>query len=168
MTQDSAVDLAHEPPGSPINWLDLGPDEARAELVDLDRWVKFLRTAYGLPPSIVPPLWHRHDELIWELSALHLAWLNAYHPDAPLSAPCSWHHDFTLARARLREWVSACGTRLDRDRPTRQTTWPGEATAPASVEVSIADRDRDFEEFVRGEVTRRRRTEHAKADRLLR
>ncbi|TYL51671.1 hypothetical protein FXB39_07750 [Nocardioides sp. BGMRC 2183] len=135
-------------PVSPVNWLTLAPDDARNELVDLDRWVTFIRTTYGLPPTIVPPLWHRHDELIWELSALHQHWLNCYAPDASLSAPLGWHHDFAIVRARLRDWVAINGTRLDRDRPTRVTTWPGEPTAPASGEVTITDRDQDFQAFL--------------------
>lgn len=145
-------------PESPINWLTIGPDQAHNELRDLDRWVSFLRTAYGLPPAIIPPLWHRHDELIWELSALHLSWLNSYHPEAPLTAPLAWHQEFALARARLRDWVSINGTRLDRDRPTRVTTWPGEAPAVVPGEVEITDRDADFEEFLAEDHAQRSRT----------
>ena len=44
---------------------------------------------------------------------------------------------------------SICGTRLDRDRPTRQTTWPGEPAEPTGGEIEIRDRDADFVEFVR-------------------
>jgi len=65
----------------PINWNLLTGDEAMAEWTDLDAWVTWLRLTYGMPPTVVPPYWHRHDELVWELSALHTHWLNAYHPD---------------------------------------------------------------------------------------
>src|SRR5690625_2702042 len=47
-------------------------DELEAELLALNEWVTWLRTTYGLPASVIPPFWHRHDELRWELSALHL------------------------------------------------------------------------------------------------
>src|SRR3546814_7097678 len=57
---------------------------------------------------------------------LHLHWLCAYDPNQNGSAPLGWHRDFADARLRLRDWVATCGTRLDRDRPTRQATWPGE------------------------------------------
>jgi hypothetical protein len=57
----------------PVNWNPLTADEAYSEWHDLDKWVKWLRKTYGLPPPILPPFWHRHDELIWELSALHPA-----------------------------------------------------------------------------------------------
>ena len=121
--------------------------------------MNWLRATYGLPPTVVPPFWHRHDELVWELSALHTHWLNAYDPDGSPSAPLAWHRDFADARNRLREWVSTCGTRLDRDRATRQSTWPGEPTAQAAAEVMIEDRDADFVQFVLDDVIARRRIE---------
>ena len=65
--------------------------------------------------------------------------------------------DFSDARYRLRDWVSICGTRLDRDRPTRQTRWPGESAPEAGNETEIRNRDADFAEFVREDVLRRRR-----------
>ena len=144
-------------PDGPINWLTLGPEEARSAFLDLNRWVNFVRVAYGLPPTVIPPFWHRHDELIWELSALHQHWLNAYHPDAPLSAPAHWHHDFAAARVRLREWVATNGTRLDRDRPTRVAAWPGEPSVASPGEVAITDRDEDFRNFLQEDVLQRQR-----------
>ena len=145
-------------PDGPINWLTLGPEEARSAFLDLNRWVNFVRVAYGLPPTVIPPFWHRHDEMIWELSALHHHWLNAYHPDAPLSAPAHWHHDFAAARVRLREWVAINGTRLDRDRPTRVTAWPGEPPVTNRGEVEITDRDEDFRKFLQEDFVQRERT----------
>ena len=98
----------------------------------------WLKTTFGLPPAIVPPYWHRHDELVWELSALHTHWLSCYHETASPSAPIAWMRDFADARFRLRDWVAICGTRLDRDRPTRQTVWPGEQVLDLGGEVEIA------------------------------
>ena len=46
----------------------------------------------------MPPYWHRHTELLWELSALHLHWLCAYDPEQTGSAPLGWHRDFADAR----------------------------------------------------------------------
>lgn len=140
----------------PINWNLLDPEEAEAEWHDLDRWVKFLKDTYGLPPTVLPPLWHRHDELVWELSALHTHWLNSYHRDSSGSAPIAWHRDFAEARNRLRDWVSTCGTRLDRDRPTRRAVWPGEPPASPAAEEPIVDRDADFEAYVAADVAARR------------
>jgi hypothetical protein len=37
--------------------------------------------------------------------------------------------------------------------------WPGEQTLDLGGEVEISDRDRDFQEFVRADVLRRRRIE---------
>src|SRR5690625_7817495 len=82
-------------------------------------------------------MWHRHPELHWELSALHTHWLNAYDPQQNGSAPIGWHRDFADARQRLRDWVAASGTRLDRDRPTRQTIWAGEDDADRSEERRV-------------------------------
>ncbi|MCT2989258.1 hypothetical protein EFN19_08090, partial [Propionibacterium freudenreichii] len=62
-------------------------------------------------------------------------------------------------RARLRDWVTASGTRLDRDRPTRQTAWPGEEPAEPVEDRLIANRDEDFVQFVLDDVTGRRREE---------
>lgn len=156
--QDAGSDLADIL--RPVNWFILTADEAYAEWYDLDRWVKVvLRDTYGLPPSILPPFWHRHDELIWELSALHLSWRSSYDSDAPPSAPSMWHRELAEARNRLREWASLSGTRIDRDRPTRQTVWPGEAPIPPAEERQIDNRDEDFHLFVQEDINSRRRVE---------
>ena len=89
-----------------MNWNVLTADEAEIEWVELDRWVNWLRRTYGLGPSIIPPLWHRHSELVWELSALHLHWLCAYDEEQHGSAPFGWHRDFAEARERLHDWVA--------------------------------------------------------------
>lgn len=152
------VPLISEPP-HPVNWNLLTADEADAEWFALDRWVKWLRTTYGLPASVIPPFWHHHTELVWELSALHLHWLGAYDSEQNASAAIGWHRDFADSRARLRDWVAASGTRLDRDRPTRQTAWPGEEPAGPVEDAVIGDRDSEFAEFVNADVARRRRAE---------
>lgn len=153
-------DLVAEPP-HPVNWNLLTAEEAEAEWAELDRWVTWLRHTYGLPASVLPPFWHRHPELVWELSALHIHWLCAYDPEQNGSAPSGWHRDFADTRARLRDWVAASGTRLDRDRPTRQTSWPGEDPAPAIEDVVIADRNEEFRVFVEADIARRQEAEDA-------
>ena len=94
------TDLLERPPES-INWNLLVSEDADREWRDLDAWVTWLKVTFGLPPSIVPPYWHRHDELVWELSALHLHWLCAYDEEQHGSAPLGWHQDFAEARERL-------------------------------------------------------------------
>lgn len=150
--------LMAEPP-HPVNWNLLTAEEAKAEWAELDRWVSWLRHTYGLPAAVVPPFWHHHQELVWELSALHIHWLCAYDPDQNGSAPSGWHRDFADTRNRLRDWVAASGTRLDRDRPTRQTAWPGEQPAEPVEDTLIANRDSEFVEFVRADVARRQQVE---------
>jgi hypothetical protein len=152
--------LITEPP-HPVNWNLLTAQEAEAEWAELDRWVDWLRHTYGLPAAVVPPFWHHHQELVWELSALHIHWLCAYDPDQNGSAPSGWHRDFADTRNRLRDWVATSGTRLDRDRPTRQTAWPGEQPAEPVKDTLIADRDSEFVEFVRADVARRQQVEEA-------
>ena len=150
--------LTPEPP-HPINWNLLTAEEAEIEWMELNRWVNWLRRTYGLPASVVPPFWHRHPELVWELSALHLHWLSAYDPDQHGSAPFGWHRDFADARQRLHDWVATSGTRLDRDRPTRHTAWPGEPSAGVVEDVLIASRDDDFVEYVARDVRQRQAAE---------
>ena len=143
-----------EPP-RPINWNLLSSGDAEAEWLALNQWVDQIRRTYGLPASVIPPFWYRHPELVWELSALHLHWIASYDPEQDASGPIAWHTDFALARERLRDWVATCGTRIDRDRPTRQTIWPGEAPqAPIEDEV-IANRMEDFIAFVAADVQSR-------------
>lgn len=72
-----------------------------------------------------------------------------------------WHRDFADARQRLRDWVAVSGARLDRDRPTRQTVWPGEDQTIDIVEHVITDRDADFVEFVLEKVQERQAAEDA-------
>lgn len=162
-------DFGNEPAGSevavgpphPVNWNLLSAHDLEQEWLELNRWVDWLRHTYGLPASVIPPFWHHHPELVWELSALHLHWLCAYDPDQNGSAPLGWHRDFADARQRLRDWVAASGTRLDRDRPTRQTSWPGEDPAPAVEDIVITDRDAEFVQFVQDQVRERQEAEDA-------
>ncbi len=142
----------------PVDWRTLTAAEAQAHWRALDTFVHWLRTTYGLPPTVVPPLWHRHPELVWELSALHTHWLACYEPGGSGSWPVAWHADFADARERLREWVATSGTRLDRDRPTRATAWPGEPAVAPAEERPITDRQADFAAFVAADLDARRAT----------
>ena len=164
LDEDPATDIPSddvaEPPHA-VNWNLLNAHDLEQEWLALNDWVAWLRRTYGLPAAVIPPFWHRHSELMWELSALHIHWLCAYDPEQNGSAPVGWHRDFADARNRLREWVAASGTRLDRDRHTRQTVWPGEDPAPPVEDVIIADRGEDFVEFVFEQVEARREAEEA-------
>lgn len=52
--------------------------------------------------------------------------------------------------------MSTSGTGLDRDRPTRQTAWPGEDPIEPAPESVIEHRDEDFVQFVLDDVAARR------------
>lgn len=148
--QHIAAELGQVP--RPINWRTLPPEDLEHELLELNSWVDWLRHEYGLPPQIVPPMWHRHPELLWELSALKQHWLFSFDPQAKGNQALAWHHDFAIARERLRDWVTISGTRLDRDRPTRITPWPGGETENwierDTEERPVTDRREDFLEYV--------------------
>lgn len=154
---DLAATLAAVP--RPINWRTLPPDDVEHELLELNAWVDWLRHEYGLPAQIIPPMWHRHPELLWELSALRQHWLFCFDPQAKGNQAIAWHHDFAIARERLRDWVTISGTRLDRDRPTRVTPWPGgEAEGwrePDTTERPVSDRTKDFLGFIEEQVIAR-------------
>ena len=152
--------LLPEPP-HPINWDLLTPEDAEREWWALDDWVNQLRHRYGLPVTIIPPYWHRHPELVWELSELHLHWLGAYDPEQDGSALMNWHADFAAARERLRDWAAIAGTKLDSDRPTRQMVWPGEEPARTPDEHTIVNRAEDFAQLVSDDVAARRKAEEA-------
>lgn len=145
----------------PINWRTLSSDDAEHDWLSLNDWVNWLRYEFALPAQIIPPMWHRHPELVWELSALHTRWLGCYDPEQDAAGPISFMTDFAAARSRLREWVQISGTRLDRDRPTRITVWPGEQQSTSTAETPITDRDGDFVNFVLDDVKRRADAENA-------
>ncbi|MDL9947670.1 hypothetical protein QSJ19_19210 [Gordonia sp. ABSL11-1] len=48
-----------------VNWHALSPVDLEHELLELNAFVDRIRHEYGLPPQIIPPMWHRHPELIW-------------------------------------------------------------------------------------------------------
>jgi hypothetical protein len=161
--QQIADDLGTVP--RPINWSTLTPDALETELRGLNDWVDWLRHTYGLPAQIIPPVWHRHPELLWELSALRQHWLFCYDRQAKGNQALAWHQDFAAARERLRDWVTIAGTRLDRDRPTRITYWPGGEpdgwAEPDTTEQPVTDRNGDFAAFLQEQVQERRAEQDA-------
>jgi hypothetical protein len=158
LPDDLFADLTADvtPPPRPFDWDALDPDELEQRWRTLDRWVDWLRTTYGLPATVIPPAWHRHPELHLELSALHLHHQSAHHPDSPASAPNGWHRDLADTITRLRDWTATAGTRLDTDRPTRQTRWPGDPPHPDPADSPITDRTADFEQHLTDQIAHRR------------
>ncbi len=60
---------------------------------------------------LVPPCWRQHQELVEELSALHLAWEGSFGLTAAHDAPLLWHERFAKARARIGDGVARTGCR---------------------------------------------------------
>ena len=102
----SATDLllpAEAEPVVPVNWNTLDADRAEQEWWQLDAFVYWLRDDFGLTPQELPPLWHRHPELVWELSALRTSWLAGHAEDAHAGSPLMWLRD-------LGDSGAGCGT----------------------------------------------------------
>lgn len=144
-----------------FQWGLLTAAELEHELLLLNAWVNWLRIEFALPAAVVPPLWHRHRPLLQELSALHLYHRHSYATTAQLTQPLAWMKEFAAAQGRLREWVNIIGTKLDRDRPMRQTTWPGEEPWDDPQEYKVTDREADFKAFVTEAVLRREALDRA-------
>ncbi|MTE24624.1 hypothetical protein [Microbacterium sp. ZXX196] len=157
--EDSDVDVPG--PIHPINWWLLTAEELQTEFYELNRFVDELRHERGLPVSVIPPFWHRHWELVRELSALHLHYLVCHDGEQSGSAPMGWERDFEDSCRRLRDKVAACGSRGDSDRPTRQAIWPGEEEPPHQIPVILDNRAKDFVAYVSSLVTERKQREEA-------
>lgn len=90
----------------------LESDEQVAWRADLSAWVGGLISTYRLS-AIVPPCWPKHLALVEELTALWLAWTNAWESGMDPSGPTNWHYSLDLALGRIQHrWVTPCG--LDR------------------------------------------------------
>ena len=123
--QFGSADFDDDRPLRAINWNLLSADEALAEWMDLDGWIDWLRKSFGLPPTVIPPLWHRHDELVWELSALHTHWLNAYDTEGSAPGPIGWLRDFADGvDAQSPRPQAAQASRRAAPTATAAETWP--------------------------------------------
>ena len=103
---------------APWTWRNLSGAAAERQWLDLGDWVGWVRGRYPLARQI-PLCWWRHPELVEELTALWLAWKDAYATKhAHLAAPADWHArwlpDF-LRRVGAGGWNIACeGSHKDR------------------------------------------------------
>jgi hypothetical protein len=76
---------------APWAWRNLTGPAAEKQWCELADWVGWLRGRYPLARR-VPLCWWRHPELVEELTALWLAWKDAYATKhAHLAAPADWH-----------------------------------------------------------------------------
>jgi hypothetical protein len=102
------------PPGGsqgPVVWHQLSEYESQRIWRSLAEWVGWLRSRYPLAHQ-VPLCWWRHPELVEELTALWLAWREAYvEKGAALSAGADWHSRWLpdlLRRIGVGGWNLAC------------------------------------------------------------
>jgi hypothetical protein len=95
------------------------------------------------PVAVVPPFWHHHPEMVWELSALHLHWLV---PTTPSRTPP--RRSAGTATSPTPESASATGSppaalaSTETARPGSR--WPGEDPAPTIQDFTFTDRDTEF------------------------
>ena len=105
-----------EDPCMPINWRRLPPDDLEHELLELNAWVNWLRHEYGLPAQIVPPMWHRHPDVLWELWACASTGCSASTRKPKVTRP--WPGTTTSPRpASDSETGSRCARHRPRPRP---------------------------------------------------
>jgi hypothetical protein len=129
-----------------VAWQLLDADAAEAVWRRLARWVGWLRGRYPLARQ-VPACWWRHPELVEELTALWLAWRQAYVAgSAPVTACMDWHDRWLpglLRRIGSGGWNLACeGGHRDR--------------LASLYDQRSVDDDEAFAEHVRRDVERRR------------
>jgi hypothetical protein len=130
----------------PFVWDRLGPHDAVRLWQELADWVGWLRSRYPLARQ-VPLCWWRHSELVEEMTALWLAWREAYlEKGAPLTAAADWHArwlpDF-LHRIGAGGWNVACeGEHKPR--------------IGGLYDDQRVDEPREFETFVKADADRRR------------
>jgi hypothetical protein len=103
-----------------VNWRRLSDEGATTEWVWLRRWVEWFTVRYGIPVSVVPNCWYRHEALVEELSALHTAHLAAFDSSDTGIGPISWHERLATALPRLsRAGVGCSGSHQS----TRPRSW---------------------------------------------
>ena len=95
----------------PVVWDALTPHDQARTWRALAAWVGWLRRRYPLAHR-VPLCWWRHPELVEELTALWLAWRDAYvEKGAPLTGGADWHGRWLpefLRRMGAGGWNVAC------------------------------------------------------------
>ena len=98
-------------PSGPITWAFLDADKEAEQLVELTKWVHWLRWRFTLDHRTVPECWAQHGALLEELSALYTAWQNSYAYSNDGAAPLQWMAQFAFARQRLADWNARSGCR---------------------------------------------------------
>ena len=119
--EESAPQLTPGPDGATgWCWRDLGPQAAETLWQELAGWVGWIPGRHPLARR-VPECWHRHPEVVEELTALWLAWCAAYtERDAPLTSAADWHDRWLpglLQRLEHGAFALDC-SRQHVDRPT--------------------------------------------------
>ncbi|WP_439681748.1 hypothetical protein [Embleya sp. MST-111070] len=92
------------PVAADYDWRVLDADATREAWERLIDWVEWLVSVFPVA-DVLPGCWYEHPVLVWELTALQLAFTDAYEvPDAPRGAPLGWMEALQRAHGRWRMW----------------------------------------------------------------
>lgn len=107
---DGPADLDEGLFQGPLFWPRIPAVDIEAELRDLYAWVQGLLERFEhLDHKLIPPCWWLHNGHVEALQALRDSERAAYTDASPGAAATSWHRDFQLIEARLREWTGLYG-----------------------------------------------------------
>lgn len=120
---DALVDQVLGGRPRPVAWDKLDAAGAAPAWVELDGWVRWLVSRYGLDHREVPPCWFAHGAMVEELSALHTAHRAAFDAAGAPAAPAEWHQVLGSSRVRLQLAAARTGCRPGEHRPDHQAPW---------------------------------------------
>src|SRR5579875_1233426 len=107
---DGPADLDEGVFQGPLYWPRIPAVDIEAELRDLYVWVDGLLQRFEhLDHKVIPPCWWLHNGHVEALAALRDSEHSAYTDASPGGAGVSWHRDFQLIEARLRDWTALYG-----------------------------------------------------------
>lgn len=126
-----------------IDWRALDANGARAAWDRLIAWSEWLVETFPIA-AVLPSCWAQHPALVWDLSAMHLAFVGAYEdPDAGRTAPLVWIEQLHRATMRWRDWDNAsCGSKGRHVTDFRPFVWPAgwQSDAARHTAVDVAAR----------------------------
>lgn len=108
-------------PGTPVVWHELEQSQVNALWPKFTQWVVWLADTYELTVNQLPRCWHRHSNLVQELTDLWTAWQSAHNTAKGDAGSAGYLWQDALGRALDRfttKWLGQClnGSHQPRDR----------------------------------------------------
>lgn len=147
---DGPADLDEGIFQGPLHWPEVPATDIDVELRDLYTWVQGLLERFEhLDHKVIPPCWWLHNGHVEALAALRDAERSAYTDASPGTAATSWHRDFQLIEARLREWTAAygCTAKEHRARVTIKASGAGPGTPEWETHIAAERQLRERREL---------------------